>query len=909
MAELKAVPGRGRRAMDKSAIKKYAVWARNELIGQVSQKAMLYGISEEDYGDKDADSVNGYLLTATEKKQRQALISKISKDGYHQAMEEVAYTWFNRFSALRYMEVNGLIPSRVRVFTDEQNNFRPQILSEAHNLSLEGLDMERVCSLKDASRLEELYKYLLIVQCNALSSILPGLFQKIEDYTELLFPDNILREESVIGQMIALIPQEDWTEQVQIIGWLYQYYNTEPKNAVFAGLKDNIKISKENIPAATQLFTPDWIVRYMVENSLGRLWTEGHPDEGLKSEWKYYLEEAQQEPDVQKQLDAIRGEYAKIKPEDIRVIDPCMGSGHILVMMFDVLMQIYLSCGYTASDAVSSIVGKNLWGLDIDGRATQLAYFAVMMKARKYDSGFFRRKVQPNVYAIEESNGIDREEYKLFVNNDAWLKKYLDIIMDELCDAREYGSILDVTMVDFDALEKKAAGIESDSSLAYEGVQKHILPLIKVARALAQKYDVVCTNPPYMGSFGMGEKLSKFVKEFYQDSKSDLFAVFMERCQQMVRKNGYQAMITQHAWMFLSSFEKLRKKLLNTDIVSMAHLGARAFEEIGGEVVQTTSFVMRNSHIDDCKGVYCRLTEPTTQHGKEEMFLDGENRYTAVQSNFAKLPGAPVAYWVSEKFYNIFDMDNIGGYFDVKAGISTGKNESFILQWHECNFMKSSLVTNEYKYTPHNKGGEFRKWYGNREIFLKYNKSDLQQMKENDGFRHDGKEYYFRPHIGWSKITSYKSSFRYYEDGFTFDSAGLGLFSDNANKKTTLALLNSNVSEHLIALLNPTLNVTPRIVKKLPYSDINKDDLVDGCVSLSRTDWDSYETSWDFKSHPLVRKVSKISDAYDQWKEECESRFLQLKKNEEELNRIFIEIYGLQDELTPYNGSGIFDKI
>ncbi|MDO4840974.1 MAG: BREX-1 system adenine-specific DNA-methyltransferase PglX, partial [Desulfovibrionaceae bacterium] len=639
--------------MDKNAIKKYAVWARNELISRVRQKALQYGISEKDCDDKEADVVNGHLLSAPEKKQRQALISKISRDGYHQVMEEAAYTWFNRFSALRYMEVNGLLPSRVRVFTDDQNNFRPQILAEAINMSLDGLDMKRVCALKEASKSEELYKYLLITQCNALSSILPGLFQKIEDYTELLFPDNILRVESVIGQMIALIPQEDWTDQVQIIGWLYQYYNTEPKNAVFAGLKNNIKISKEDIPAATQLFTPDWIVRYMVENSLGRLWTEGHPNNDLKKGWKYFLEEAQQEPEVEAQLEAIRGEYAKLTPEDIRVIDPCMGSGHILVVMFDVLMQIYLSYGYTPGDAVSCIVEKNLWGLDIDDRAAQLAYFAVMMKARQYDGGFFRRKVQPNVYVIEESNGINREgeEYKLFVNGDAGLKKALDTIMDELCDAREYGSILNVSLTACEALEKRVAEVEGDSSLAHAGVQKHILPLIKVARAMAQKYDVVCTNPPYMGSSNMNTTLSKFIKKKYADYKSDFFSAFVVRASEMTKPEGYCGFFTPYVWMFIQSYEELRQFLYSqTTLETLIQFEYSAFEEA---TVPVCTFAFKNSHVDGKKGAYLRLVDfrggMEVQRQKTlEAIVDHNCGYYYEQTtdNFSKIPGAPVAYWV-----------------------------------------------------------------------------------------------------------------------------------------------------------------------------------------------------------------------------------------------------------------------
>ena len=902
--------------MDKNSIKKYAVWARRELISRVNQKALQYGVSEKESIDAAADMVNGHLLSGNEKKQRQALVNRIKQIGYQQTMEEAAYTWFNRFSALRFMEVNGYLPTHVRVFTDEQNAFKPQILAEAIHMELDGLSMDKVYELKDANKTDELYKYLLITQCNALSAVLPGMFTRIEDYTELLFPDNLLREGSIIEQMISMIPEEDWKDAVQIIGWLYQYYNVEPKDKVFADLKKNIKISKENIPAATQLFTPDWIVRYMVENSLGRLWGEGHPNEDLKTNWKYYLEEAEQEPDVQAQLAEIRKEYAAIRPEDIKVIDPCMGSGHILVYLFEVLIQIYESYGYNTRDAAGLILKNNLYGLDIDDRAAQLAYFAVMMKARQYDRRIFSRGIQPHVHAIMESNGISRDVLDYFENGDPGLKKAMETIAQELRDAKEYGSILNVSQVDFAALYTRLDEIRNDINIFALPALNELRPLVEVAEAMAQKYDVVVTNPPYMAVSNAGAKVNDYVKKNFPDSKADLFAVFIERCGQMAKKNGYQAMITQHAWMFLSSFEKLRTKLLAVDIVNMAHLGARAFEEIGGEVVQTTSFVIRKSHIADYKGEYCRLIEPTSQQGKEDMFLAGENRYAADQSNFSKIPGSPVAYWVSSVIYDIFETENIGMHFDVKAGICTGKNEMFIMQWHEFNFNESSIVTADYKYTPHNKGGEYRKWYGNRDVFLKYNRDALKKMEPNAGFRHDGKEYYFKPHIGWSKISSSKSSFRFFEKGFTFDSAGLGLFSDTANMKTTLAVLNSKIVECLIPILNPTLNVTPLVVKKLPYvSDDNTQitSTVDDCVDCAKTDWDSYETSWDFKRNPLAvssipavfgaeycgKYVTRLEDHYYAWKNECKERFENLQINEEELNRIFIDIYGLQDELTP----------
>ena len=667
--------------MDKNAIKKFAVWARTELLARVSLKGMEYGITEASEqwsigGEQwSADDVNGKVLTAVEKKQRQDLIAKINDRGYKQIMEEVAYTWFNRFSALRFMEVNGYLPSHVRVFTDEESNFKPQIITEAIHLELDGLNIEKVYELKDAEKTEELYKYLLIVQCNALNKILPGMFQKIADYTELLLPDNLLREGSVIQQMIELIPEDDWKDAVQIIGWLYQYYNSEKKDDVFAALKKNVKITKENIPAATQLFTPDWIVRYMVENSLGRLWLEGHPEVSEQllpteeeqsayaagnrdtedTKWHYYLEEAEQEPEVQEQLAEIRKEYAALTPDQLKVIDPCSGSGHILAYMFDVLMKIYESYGYTTREAVASIVENNLYGLDIDDRAAQLAYFAVMMKARQYDRRFFSRGIQPHVYAIAESNHVDKFAVDYFCNGDMKLTAAMGTIIKELHDAKEYGSILTVTPQDWSALYDRFAEITEDINMSRETTLRELLPLVQVAEALAQKYDTVVTNPPYMGGAGMSEKLLDYVKKYYPDSKSDLFAVFIEHCVQMAKKNVYQAMITQHAWMFLSSFEKLRAKILKTDIVNMAHLGARAFEEIGGEVVQTTSFVMRKSCITDYNGKYCRLIEPTTQQGKEDMFLVKENRYMADQSNFSKIPGSPVAYWVSKSVYRAFD--------------------------------------------------------------------------------------------------------------------------------------------------------------------------------------------------------------------------------------------------------------
>ena len=926
--------------MDKNAIKKFAVWARTELIARVSLKGVEYGITEDEMVDANADSVGGKVFTADEKKQRQALITEINDKGYKQVMEEVAYAWFNRFSALRFMEVNGYLPSHVRVFTDEENNFKPQIIAEAIHLDLDGLNMEKVYELKDAEKTEELYKYLLIVQCNALNKILPGMFQKIADYTELLLPDNLLREGSVIQQMIELIPEDDWKDAVQIIGWLYQYYNSEKKDDVFAALKKNVKITKENIPAATQLFTPDWIVRYMVENSLGRLWLEGHPDvkdqllptgeeqsaytagnrDPEDTKWHYYLEEAEQEPAVQAQLAEIRKEYAALTPDQLKVIDPCSGSGHILAYMFDVLMKIYESYGYTTREAVASIVENNLYGLDIDDRAAQLAYFAVMMKARQYDRRFFSRDIQPHVYAIVESNHVDKFAVDYFCNGDAKLKEAMDIIINELHDGKEYGSILNVTPQDWSVLYDRFAEITEDINMCRETALRELLPLVQVAEVLARKYDVVVTNPPYMSSSGMSAKLSNYVKKNYPDSKSDLFAVFIEHCGQMVKKNGYQAMITQHAWMFLSSFEKLRSKLLTVDIVNMTHLGARAFEEIGGEVVQTTSFVIRKSYITNYKGKYCRLIEQTTQQGKEDMFLAGENRFATDQSNFSKISGCPIAYWVSSLLLKLFSDKTISEQAKACIGMRTGDNDRFLRLWFEVNKEKicfsaesaEQAIQTGAKWILYNKGGEYRKWYGNQEYVVNWENNGYEikentkrvypQLGDNLGWKISNEPMYYKQHICWTDITTKGLSFRNFPKGFIFDaSVNVAFVSENIYY-SILGYLNCKIVDSLAQLINPTLHFKIGNFNSLPALRSCTDEqsvLGKDCVNSSKKDWDSFETSWDFQHHPLIRKVTTIAEAFDQWQVECDNRFNQLKANEEELNRIFIDIYGLQDELTP----------
>jgi len=925
--------------MDKNAIKKFAVWARTELITRVSLKGVEYGITEDNIEDANADSVGGKVLTADEKKQRQALIAEINDKGYKQVMEEVAYTWFNRFSALRFMEVNGYLPSHVRVFTDEENNFKPQIITEAIHLDLDGLDMEKVYELKDAEKTEELYKYLLIVQCNALNKILPGMFQKIADYTELLLPDNLLREGSVIQQMIDLIPENDWKDAVQIIGWLYQYYNSEKKDDVFAALKKNVKITKENIPAATQLFTPDWIVRYMVENSLGRLWLDGHPDvkeqllptekeqsayaagnrDPEDTKWHYYLEEAEQEPEVQAQLAEIRKEYAALTPDQLKVIDPCSGSGHILAYMFDVLMKIYESYGYTTREAVASIVENNLYGLDIDDRAAQLAYFAVMMKARQYDRRFFSRGIQPHVYAIVESNHVDKFAVDYFCNGDAKLTAAMDTIISELHDAKEYGSILTVTPQDWSVLYDRFAEITEDINMSRETALRELLPLVQVAEALAQKYDVVVTNPPYMASSGMSKKLFSYVKKYYDDGRNDLYTVFILRCREFCKISGLLGMIAQLGWMSLTRSGQLRNTIYSSMYyLNMVHLGSRVFEELSGEVVKTSTFVMRKGILDEYQAAYCKVDNIEDNDTKECVLLENKNIYNASLAETYEIEGAPLSYWLPRTMLPLFSHSTIKDRFICRAGMQTGNNDLFLRYWHEVSNINTDHFNNGTKWFSYNKGGSQRKWYGNLDLVVDWenNGFDIKAFKkhrlelgeiEKKNSECWNSEFYFVEGATWSSIASGTPMFRFTSNESIFDIKGPTCFAQkqvsHEELLQILGYLNSPIVSTILEILSPTLDCNPGTVSRLPYKNCIDNsiitDKVKNCMELSKADWDSFETSWDFQYHPLLHRVSTISEAFDQWQNECDSRFNQLKANEEELNRIFIDIYGLQDELTP----------
>jgi hypothetical protein len=852
--------------MDKNAIKKYAVWARRELISRVSQKAMQYAITDNGYDDKDADSVNGSLLSPTEKSQRKALIAKICsydnyKNGYEQVVEEVAYTWFNRFTALRFMEVNGYLPTHIRVFTDDSNSFKPQILTEALHVDMAGLNKDTVYKLKQANKDDELFKYLIITQCNALGDVLPGMFHKISDYTELLFPDNLLREGSVIDRMIAEIPEEDWDVgeqgQVEIIGWLYQYYISEKHDAVVDPLHGKV-VKKEDVPAATQLFTTDWVVRYITDNSLGRYWIERHPESTLADGLQYFI----------KPNDGITYIKENIEPKELTVLDPCVGSGHFLVYAFDVLMKIYTECGYSTREAVSNIVENNLYGLDIDERATQLAYFAVMMKACSYDGRFLSRHIQPNIYAIEESNGIENDVLNYFAGNDENLKKDIVSVMNDMRDAKEYGSIITINPVDFDALFNRFDAIYDDSDYHSYAAWNKLLPVVRIAYILAKKYKTVITNPPYLNKFS--PKLKSFIEANYKDYSGDLFSVFIYRNFDLCEKDGYSGFMTPFVWMFIKTYEKLRTYIIeNKSITSLIQMEYSAYDEA---TVPICTFILKNGK-EATKGLYFRLSKfvggMEVQRQKVLEAIADRNcgyYYETYDTNFTKIPGSPIAYWAGKNVVLGYKNPNMDTIAQPRHGLATSDNARFLRLWFEvANIDESLSEIPEYtkKWFPMNKGGEFRRWYGNNDWVINY-ADDGKELKDFaiSIYRCSTRtiqntQYYFKKGLTWSALTSGNFSVRYTGGGALFGSGGYCAFANDDILKYILALLNNKVTLSFLSLVSPTLNFEVGHIKTIPVvldEQLHKivDNLVDENIALSKADWDSFETSWDFKKHPLI---------------------------------------------------------
>ena len=904
--------------MNKTAIKNFAIWARNKLITDIQYRAGLMGITADgikdplpqstgtiefyDIGTSEPYAISGEAIS--QRKKLVEIIRKKEKDSnyataYKYILEEVAYTWFNRLIAIRFMEVNDYLPSHIRVLSSESGKIEPDLVTTPFDaeLSFTSAEEETVLCLKNENKLDELFRLLFIKQCNALNEILPALFEKTSDYTELLLNLSVVDQEGVVYHLIHDIDEDDFNiekgGQVEIIGWLYQYYNTELNEQVYDGTMSKSKIPQELLPAATTIYTPDWAVRYMVENSLGRIFIDKRKEQGVFADgrapeemtwdeietkrianeefiagqmgWKYYLPEAPQTQEVRQQLDEIQkqSEYKDVR--DIKVIDPCMGSGHILVYAFDVLMRMYENDGYSQRDAAQCILENNLYGLDIDERAAQLAYFAVMMKARQYDRRIFSRGIQPHVYAIAESNDIDTYTRDYFVNSDPLLKTALDSIIHDLHDAKEYGSILTVAPVDFAALYARMDEVQNDISFHREAVLNTILPLIRVAEVLAQQYDVVVTNPPYLGSSRFSPLLDKYVKENYADVKSDLSMVMYQAAiNNFSKRYGFIAFITTSSWMFLSSFEKLRDCLNHAaTLYNLVDFGTELFDgKVGHNPI--VSWVTRKAHID-YKMTAIRLVDYcySRRDEKEPEFFNPKNRYTAQQSNFSKIPGSPVAYWVSEKIFNIFENYTcLESYAVPRQGLITGDNERFLRMWFEVSQVNTAFERNTaMKWMPINKGGEFRRWYGNQEYVVNWDNEgyEIINFKDEKGklrSRPQNIAFNFRESVSWSLVTSGGFSARYYPNTFMFNVAGISCFPQK-HLNYILGLLNTPIVSSITQILNPTINMNAGDVAKVPIIISDEKEptiqiLVETVKNSSKHDWDSYETSWDFKRHPLV---------------------------------------------------------
>ena len=864
--------------MNKNAIFNYVEFAREELQKLVRQKAFEYGITEKG-AESNVLIVNGRLLTKEESTQRNTLISTIESksknkfaEGYEIVMEEVSYTWFNRFIALRFMEVNGYLPSHTRVFSDDLGKFNPQILKEALTLDIYGIDRLKVSEMLQHNQSDELFKYLLILQCNALSKPMPKMFEKIDNYTELLFPNGLLKKGSIIEKLVNDIPEEDWKEQVQIIGWMYQFYISKKKDEVFASKKT---ITKNTIGAVTQLFTPDWIVRYMAENSIGRIWLESYPDSPLKSEMKYYVDDAKQEEHIKQKIEEIK--YKNVEPDQIKIIEPCCGSGHILVYCFDLLYQMYLEKGYSPKDIASLILKNNLWGLDVDERAVQLAYFSVMMKARSVDRQYLIRDVvqQPRIYELLDSELLVQNEYEDLLKTYNFTEQSINIakyLVSTFKNGKVIGSLLKVKKYDYkvlvDDIKEKMRTVVPN--LMDQNTWFTILPELKklaqLAMVLSRKYDVMITNPPYLGSASLETACKDYANKEYPNSKTDMFAMFMEAG--FAKDNGFNAMINMHSWMFLKSYEQLRRTIIdNSMIVNMIHLGAHAFEDIGGEVVQTTSFVIRKSKIAS-NGVYFRLVD---EKDKESAFLSGGGIVTNLKA-FKTIPSNIFAYWISDQLINVFAKSKqLSILAEPKQGLATSDNNRFLRLWYEVCVDNLFLTATDYinamftgkTWFPYNKGGEFRKWYGNNDYVVNWkdNGKEIRNVVGSNGkiaSRAQNTQYYFRQSITWSKISCGRIAFRYKPQGHIFDVAGTSIFNDNEEIFVyLLGLLNTKLMQHILDATSPTINYEVGQIANLPIIINNKQKeevikLTNTNTYLSKNDWDKFEVSWDFKKHPLI---------------------------------------------------------
>lgn len=896
--------------MDTSKLKKFAIEARKSLMGIVGAKLDLV-LEANSFERRN----NPQAIKALE-----GLIAEIGKE---QTIEKVAYTWFNRFIALRFMDVNHY--TKIGVVSPAEGQTQPEVLSEAKggyvDKQVVPADVEQRISgllsgaISSPKPQEEVYKLLLVAYCNAYNKLMPFMFERIKDYTELLMPDDLLSNSSVLTQAVETLDAET-CKDVEVIGWLYQYYISEKKEQVFAGLKKGKKISKDDVPAATQIFTPEWIVKYMVENSVGKMWLESHPDKDLQSKFKYYLESAEQEDDVKAKIQELIN--PNLKPQDIKVLDPACGSGHILVKAFEVLFEIYKSQGWQENEIPEMILKHNLFGLDICDRAAQLSQLAVMMKAREYDRNIFNKISKLNICSIKDTNWLDfsiADELLIGVSDKDKATKQIRLLQDTFKDAKEYGSILKVSGLDFDFWDERINYYhqKKDNTLHGQIINGRLKYIIKQAKIMQQQYECVVANPPYMGSKGMDAKLSDYVKTKYSRSKGDMFAVFKEVIFNFTRKNYFSATINQHAWMFISSYEELRTYMLSNAVIdTMVHLGTRAFEELAGEVVQTTTYVTRKFKEFDYIGKFVRLTDYPDAKLKEIKYLEynAKDIYTCKTEGFSSIPGSPIAYWASDRVIDIFkNTKTISDFGDARQGMATGNNDLYVRQWYEIVYPEIGFDYTSYQdfkqsnknYVPYIKSSGICRWYGNYYSVLKFNSKNYAELSKS-GNCLPSRQYYFKENANWSLISTDKFGARYANKGSVFD-VGAHAFFSNISLLETLGYLNSKVFEHFIKFLSPTINYNSGIVAKIPFKHLSNSIkmIVEQNIAISKDDWDSFETSWDFEQHPLIRFKTdgKVANSFNAWAEYKEQQFNQLKANEEELNRLFIEIYGLKDEMTP----------
>lgn len=927
--------------MNKSALKAFATSARKELLKKVQAKAMKIGITEDNIKKAEIESsdviyIDGKQLSKEEKVQRDRLIERINQVGFQRVMEEVAYTWFNRFTALRYMEVNEYLPTDVRVLSSTNpDSADPDMINEALSLDLE-MDKEYVYELKLNNKTEELFKYLIIKQCNDLNRYLPFMFETIDDYTEILFPEGLLAKDSFIREMtdIEVIPEDNW-RKVEVIGWLYQYYIAEEKDRVIKAKK---KYKTEEIPFATQLFTPDWIVRYMVQNSLGRYWIESHPEHrDLLSNWEFYLENPNPEPNFEGKLAPYINKELKV--EDIKCFDPAMGSGHILVYMFDVLYEIYNKCGYMEREIPRLIIENNLYGLDIDDRAYQLASFSVVMKALEFNSRFFRsierEGLTLNLASIQETNILDDEDIAYIVgdNSSVYYDKTKEFI-EKFKEAKTIGSLIKVGEVDVEYFEGRLANIQENpaNNLFEEEQRKKVLgllpDLIKQSKIMNSLYDILITNPPYMGSKYMKEELSEYLKGNYSQAKADTFSAFMEYSFSRVKLKGQLGFVTPFVWMFISSYKKLREFIISKkNLSSLIQLEYNSFP---GVTVPVCTFTVRN-YSGDIYGEFINLSKFTGIENQPIKTLEAvrnENvdyRFHSNSNDFALIPDNTIAYWASEKMLSLFnDLPKIGDHAYLQPGLQTSNNDMFLRRWFEVGFSnvcvdaKSSAEAKEskYKWFPYNKGGNIRKWYGNREYIVNwynggekikdYVNKKYPYLKGNIDYVVKDRGYYFKESITWSFISSSNFSCRYTPHGSLFDVAGSSLFPKE-NINYFIGFLNSKVTFEMLKCFNPTMNFQVGDVANLPIVvDVEKEienhvsSLAEENIAISKEDWDSFETSWDFKQHVLLRykqDTSEIRVAYKNWENIALERFNLLLGNEIDLNRSIIQIFGLESEI------------